>query len=41
MSDSGHGIGSSLDEHIAETADLYAFFLHELGVSWKGPALGK
>ncbi|HET6921762.1 MAG TPA: prolyl oligopeptidase family serine peptidase [Anaeromyxobacteraceae bacterium] len=37
VSDSGHGIGSPLDERIAETADLYAFFLHELGVHWKPP----
>jgi prolyl oligopeptidase len=32
VSDSGHGIDSALDERIAETADLYAFFLHELSV---------
>ena len=38
VSDSGHGIGSALDERIAETADVYAFFLHELGVRWKPPA---
>jgi prolyl oligopeptidase len=42
VNDSGHGIGSALDERIAETADVYAFFLHELGVRWKQPvAVGK
>jgi len=30
----GHGIGSSLDEIIAERADIYAFLLHELGVDF-------
>jgi prolyl oligopeptidase len=30
----GHGIGSSLDEIIAERADIYAFLLHELGVGF-------
>ncbi len=29
---SGHGIGSSLDEVIAERTDIFAFLLHELGV---------
>jgi prolyl oligopeptidase len=28
---SGHGIGSALDEIIAERADIFAFLLHELG----------
>ena len=28
---SGHGIGSSLDEIIAERTDMYLFLLHELG----------
>jgi len=27
----GHGMGSSRDEVIAQTADFYAFFFHELG----------
>lgn len=27
----GHGIGTALNELIAETADLYAFLLHEVG----------
>ena len=31
----GHGIGTSLDEVIAETADLYSFIFHELGVTPK------
>lgn len=30
----GHGIGSSLDEIIAERADIYAFLLHELDVAF-------
>ena len=29
----GHGIGSSLDEVIAERSDIYLFFLNELGVA--------
>lgn len=37
VSQGGHGIDSSLDERIAEAADIYAFFLHELGVRWKPP----
>ena len=41
VSDSGHGMGSALDERIAETADRYAFFLHELSVPWKALAGGK
>jgi prolyl oligopeptidase len=32
---SGHGMGTSIDERIAETADLYAFLLNELGVGFK------
>jgi prolyl oligopeptidase len=31
----GHGIGSSLDEVIAERTDIYTFFFHELGVDYK------
>jgi prolyl oligopeptidase len=31
----GHGIGSSLDEVIAERADIYSFLLGELGVAYK------
>jgi prolyl oligopeptidase len=30
----GHGVGSSLDEIIAERADIYAFLFHELGVDY-------
>jgi prolyl oligopeptidase len=37
VSQGGHGVDSSLDERIAEAADIYAFFLHELGVRWKAP----
>ncbi len=40
VSRGGHGIDSSFDERVAETADMYAFFLHELGVRWK-PPVGK
>ena len=29
--DSGHGIGSSLDQSIAESVDMYAFLLDQLG----------
>lgn len=32
---SGHGMGTAIDERIAETADLYAFLLKELGVAVK------
>jgi len=31
----GHGIGTSLDEVIGETADLYTFIFHELGMTPK------
>ena len=31
----GHGMGSSLDEVIAERADIFAFLFHELGVDYK------
>jgi prolyl oligopeptidase len=31
---SGHGIGTSLDERIAETTDVYCFLLTELGVTF-------
>ena len=34
-STSGHGFGTSLDERIAETADVYSFLLSELGVAAK------
>lgn len=33
-STSGHGIGSSRDERIAETADVYAFLINQLGVKY-------
>jgi prolyl oligopeptidase len=35
MSGWGHGMGSSRDELIDEYADLYAFFVEELGLSFK------
>jgi prolyl oligopeptidase len=31
---SGHGIGSSLDERIAEQADVYAFLFDQLDMKW-------
>ena len=34
---SGHGIGSSLDEKIAQAADVYAFLFDRLGVAYKVP----
>jgi prolyl oligopeptidase len=33
---SGHGIGDSLDESIAEQADIYAFLFWQLGMSVSG-----
>ncbi len=36
-SSSGHGIGSSLDEIIAERVDIYAFLIVELGASYRAP----
>jgi prolyl oligopeptidase len=36
---SGHGIGSPLDEIIAERADMYAFLFHELGVTFNSAAI--
>jgi prolyl oligopeptidase len=35
MSGWGHGMGSSRDEQIDEYADLYAFFVEELGLAFK------
>jgi prolyl oligopeptidase len=35
---SGHGIGTALDELIGEYVDMYAFLLHELGVTYHPPA---
>jgi len=32
---SGHGMGNSLDETIAERTDIYSFLIHELGVEFK------
>jgi prolyl oligopeptidase len=36
-SSSGHGIGSSLDEVIAERSDIYAFLIAELGAHYHAP----
>jgi prolyl oligopeptidase len=35
---SGHGMGNSLDETIAERTDIFAFLIHELGVEFR-PAM--
>lgn len=32
---SGHGIGSSLDEKIGESVDVYAFLFDRLGVAYR------
>ncbi len=32
---SGHGIGSSLDEKIAQAVDVYAFLFDRLGVAYR------
>jgi prolyl oligopeptidase len=31
----GHGIGTGLDERIAEDADVYAFLFDQLGIKYK------
>ncbi len=36
VSDFGHGIGTALDERIAEIADVDVFLFHELGVAVRG-----
>ena len=38
---SGHGMGTSLDEVISETADLYTFMFHQLGITPKLGSVGK
>jgi prolyl oligopeptidase len=35
VTQSGHGIGSSLDEQVAEQAGVYTFLLHELNVNYR------
>jgi prolyl oligopeptidase len=35
----GHGIGSSLDETVAELTDVYTFIFDQLGVAYREPAL--
>jgi prolyl oligopeptidase len=32
---SGHGIGSSLDEKVGESVDVYAFLFGRLGVDYR------
>jgi prolyl oligopeptidase len=34
---SGHGIGSSLDEKVAQAADVHAFLFDRLGVTYRAP----
>lgn len=34
----GHGVGSALDEVIAERADYLSFLFHELGMPWREPS---
>jgi prolyl oligopeptidase len=31
----GHGMGTGLDERIAEEADVYAFLFDQLGIKYK------
>ena len=33
----GHGIGSSLDQAVAEIADIYTFIFDRLGIAYKRP----
>jgi prolyl oligopeptidase len=33
----GHGIGTPLDERIEQDTDIYSFFFHELGVTFERP----
>ncbi|MFT3913334.1 MAG: prolyl oligopeptidase family serine peptidase [Anaeromyxobacteraceae bacterium] len=37
ISGGGHGIGAGLDEGIARVADVYAFAMHELGMTFRPP----
>src|SRR5262249_16467286 len=37
VSDSGHGIGSSIEEAIGVQTDALSFFVTELGVPWSRP----
>jgi hypothetical protein len=36
---SGHGIGTSLNEQIAQQADVYAFLFDQLGMTFTAPAV--
>jgi hypothetical protein len=38
VTQSGHGIGSSLDEQVAVQPDVYTFLLHELNVNYRPAA---
>jgi len=33
----GHGIGASLDENVAELADIYTFMFDRLGIDYPRP----
>ena len=35
ISGGGHGIGAGLDDEVALLADVYAFAMHELGMTFK------
>ena len=37
ISGGGHGIGAGLDDEVALLADVYAFAMHELGMTFKPP----
>jgi prolyl oligopeptidase len=39
-STAGHGIGSSIDDNVAEWTDIDAFLLKELGGDLRPPGLG-
>jgi hypothetical protein len=34
---SGHGIGSSLDQIVTDTTDIFAFVVDRLGVDYRAP----
>jgi prolyl oligopeptidase len=37
VSDSGHGMGTKLDEKIEEWSDTYTFLFHHAGVKYQAP----
>jgi len=36
-SGAGHGIGTSLDEEIEQTADIFSFLFDQLGIKYAAP----